>query len=118
MSELQRLTKKIKNLKAGIDWEQFGKYKDIVLPLLLETGHALKHFQFKSQKDIKKVGRYLKANKDEIGEELADILYWVFMISHALGIDIKKSFDEKMAANAGEFPLDVAKRKKASKLKN
>ncbi len=111
MSELKKLTRKIKKFKREINWQQFGRYKNIILPLVIETGDALKHFQSKSQKDIKKVGRYLKANNDEIGEELADILYWVFMISHAFDIDIKKSFDEKMLANADKFPIDKLKSK-------
>ena len=61
---------------------------------------------------MKKAGRYLKENKEEVGEELADILYFVLLVSHALGIDIKESFDKKMAHNTQRFPIGPAKSKK------
>ncbi len=100
MSKLKQSTKK------EINWQKFLKYRDMVMPMVLKTGDALKHFESKSLKKVRKVGRVLKTNKDEIGEELAEVLYWSFMISHVMGIDIKKSFDEKMAENTEKFPLD------------
>ena len=37
--------------------------------------------------------------KKELGEELADVLFWVLLMSHDLKIDIKKASIEKMKQN-------------------
>ncbi|KKT81249.1 MAG: hypothetical protein A3B99_05135 [Candidatus Yanofskybacteria bacterium RIFCSPHIGHO2_02_FULL_44_12b] len=86
--------------------DKFNEYKNMLLPLVLESAEVLKHFKLKSQKKVAKAGRFMKSNKDEIGEGLADVLYWVLMVSHDLGIDLKKSFDAKMEKNSGKFPIE------------
>ncbi|HCJ52685.1 MAG TPA: nucleotide pyrophosphohydrolase, partial [Candidatus Kerfeldbacteria bacterium] len=49
--------------------------------------------------------------KSEIGEELADVLYWILTMSHDLGIDLEKAFEGKMEKNAKRYPVAKAKGK-------
>ena len=108
MQEIEELTKKIVDFRDKRDWKQFHNPKDMAISLSLEAAEVLEHFQWKSQEEILK---YIKYSKKEIGDELADVLYWVLLMSHDLNIDIKKSFNTKMKENNKKYPLRKAKGK-------
>lgn len=102
----QSITKKLIEFRKKRDWEQFHKPKDLALSLVLEAAEVLEHFQWKSEKEIQS---YVKSHKKEIGEELADVLNWVLLLSHDLGIDVLKSSEAKICANAKKYPVKKSK---------
>ena|SRR3989338_832946 len=106
MQNLEELTKRIIAFRDARDWKQFHNPKDVALSLVLEATEVLEHFQWKNQAEIEK---YVKSNKKEIGEELADVLYWVLLMSHDLKINIKKSLEKKIAKNKVKYPVEKAK---------
>lgn len=108
MSDIEDLTKRIIEYRDARDWKQFHNPKDLALSLILEASEVAEHFQWKSKEEMEE---YIKTNKDEIGEELSDVLYWVLLLSHDLNIDIKKAFEEKMKQNETKYPVDKAKGK-------
>jgi NTP pyrophosphatase (non-canonical NTP hydrolase) len=108
MNPIQRLTKKIVEFRDRRDWKQFHNPKDLSLSLVLEATEVMEHFQWKNPEEIEK---YIKENKKEIADELADVLYWVLLMSSDLDIDIEKSLDDKMRINEEKYPEDKAKGK-------
>jgi NTP pyrophosphatase (non-canonical NTP hydrolase) len=106
MTDIRKLTKKITDFRDKRDWKQFHNPKDSAISLLLEAAEVLEHFQWK---DHKEMAEHVKKSKDEIGEELSDVLYWVLLLSYDLGIDITKSFDKKMEQNNKKYPIQKAK---------
>jgi len=108
MSDLERLTKRILEYRDARDWKQFHKPKDLALSLVLEAAEVLEHFQWKTEKEI---SDYLKTNKGDISEELADVLYWVLLMSNDLDIDLPKAFEKKMKQNEKKYPIEKAKGK-------
>ena len=106
MKSIVELTKKIIDFRNARDWKQFHNPKDVALSLVLEAGEVMEHFQWKSQEEIK---RYVQTNKEAIGEELADVLYWVLLMSHDLDINIAQSLEEKIRMNEVKYPLGKAK---------
>lgn len=108
MSDLKRLTKRILDYRDARDWKQFHKPKDLALSLILEAAEVLEHFQWKTEKEI---DEYIKTNKSDISEELADVLYWVLLISHDLNINLPEAFEEKMKQNEKKYPVEKAKGK-------
>ena len=90
IKELQDIVVKFRDDR---NWKQFHNPKDTSLSLILEAAELMEHFQWKNEKEIED---YIKSNKEEIGRELADILYWVLLISHDLTIDIVKIFNKKI----------------------
>ncbi len=108
MSDIKELTDIIvKHIKAR-DWDQFHNPKDLAISLQLEASEVLEHFQWKNEEEIKE---HVKNKKDEMGEELADTLYWVLLLSNKLNIDIKKAFKKKMVKNEKKYPVDKSKGK-------
>lgn len=108
MSDIKKLTGKIIKFRDERDWKQFHNPKDVALSLVLEAGEVVEHFQWKNKEEIDK---YIETNKADIGEELADVLYWVLLMSHDLKIDILDVLDKKIKKNEEKYPLEKAKGK-------
>jgi dCTP diphosphatase len=106
MNEIEDIIKRINKFRDARDWRQFHNPKDVALSLVLEASEVLEHFQWRNEEELR---GYLKANKDALSDELADVLYWVLLLSHDLGIDIQKAFSKKMKKNAQKYPVKKAK---------
>lgn len=107
-SDIEKLTKEIIKFRNKRNWKQFHNPKDLALSMVLEAGEVMEHFQWKSDVEIKE---YVKKHKEHIGEELADTLYWVLLLSYDLKIDIKKAFLKKMQKNNLKYPVTKSKGK-------
>jgi NTP pyrophosphatase (non-canonical NTP hydrolase) len=77
---------------------------------MLEAAEVGEHFQWKNEKEIQ---AYIKQHKNNIGEELADTLYWILLMAYDLNIDLVKIFIEKMKKNEVKYPISKAKGKHA-----
>jgi len=108
MDQIKILTKKLINFRDSRDWQQFHNPKDIAISLSLEASEVLEHFQWKNKEEIE---QYIKTNKNEIGEELADVFNWVLILSHDIGVDILKASDEKIKKNEKKYPVEKVKGK-------
>ncbi len=108
MSEIQELTKGILKFRNDRKWKQFHNPKDLAISLSLEASEVLEHFQWKSKEEI---DEYVKTHKHHIGEELADVFYWVLLMSHDLKIDIVKASKDKLKKNIEKYPVSKAKGK-------
>lgn len=105
---LEEITKLIVNFRDARNWKQFHNPKDLAISLSLEASEVLEHFQWKSNEEIT---TYLKTNKDKVAEELADVFYWVLLMSNDLGIDIIKASKQKMKQNNKKYPISKSKNK-------
>jgi len=103
----------LKDLQAMIrqfvddrDWDQFHNPKDLSISLTLEATEVLEHFQWKNSEEMLK---HSSDKKEDIGEELADVFYWVLLLSNKLEIDLVDAFKKKMDKNHAKYPIDKAK---------
>lgn len=101
--EIKQLQEMIVKFRDDRNWKQFHNPKDLALSLLLESSELLEHFQWKNNKDI---DDYVLKNKEEISKELADVFYWVLLMSNDLNIDIKASLEKKMIENENKYPVE------------
>ena len=108
MSEIKKITAKIKKFRDERDWMQFHNHKDLALSLVLEAAEVLEHFQWKSPVEVDK---YAKEAKNEIADELADVSMYLFELADNLGIDLAKAIEVKMKKNAKKYPIAKAKGK-------
>ena len=106
MSDIKELTDIIIKFRDARNWKQFHNPKDISLSLVLEASEVMEHFQWKSKEEIEK---YIKTNKAEIGEELADVLYWILLMSHDLKLDVLEALEKKILKNEEKYPVEKAK---------
>jgi len=106
MSELKELQQKIIEFRDARDWEQFHNPKDVAISLVLEASELLEHFQWKDKTEVK---RHVSEHRDGVGDELADVLYWVLLLAHDLKIDLPTALNKKMDKNAAKYPIKKAK---------
>lgn len=106
MSDIKKLTEEIVAFRDARDWKQFHNPKDCAISLSLEASELLEHFQWKNKEEIEK---YIETNKSDIGEELADVLYWILLMSHDLDIDILSALEKKIKKNEEKYPIEKAK---------
>jgi dCTP diphosphatase len=103
LSELQSMIRKFCDDR---DWDQFHNPKDLSISLALEAAEVLEHFQWKNKDEM---ALHSVKNKDAIAEELADVLYWVLLLSNKLDVDLIGAFEGKMKKNEQKYPVDKAK---------
>lgn len=108
MTDLDKLQELVVKFRDERDWRQFHNPKDITISLVLEATELLEHFQWKSEDEIKE---HLKNKKDDVSEELADVLYWVLLIANDLNIPLDEALRKKMIKNDAKYPVEKAKGK-------
>ena len=108
MKDINKLTKRVIAFRDVRDWKQFHNPKDVALSLVLEAAEVMEHFQWKSKKEMEK---YIVTNKSDIGEELADVLYWVLLMSADLNIDVLDALEKKLKKNEEKYPIEKARGK-------
>lgn len=103
---MDEMTKRIVDFVKARDWEQFHNPKDVAISLSLEAAEVLEHFQWKDPEEIR---AYIKSNKDDIADELIDVLYWVLLMSYYFKVDLPSAFNRKMLKNEIKYPAEKAK---------
>lgn len=106
MDTIKTLTDRIIKFRDDRDWKQFHNPKDQAISLSLEAAEVLEHFQWKNKEEMEE---FIKSGKTEIGEELADVLYWVLLMSHDFNIDAFEALSTKMDKNEKKYPVEKAK---------
>lgn len=105
---LQQLTQRIIAFRDARDWKQFHTPKDMAISLSLEAAEVLEHFQWKNPQEIE---THLTTHKTQLAHELADVLYWVLLMSHDFGIDLLQASADKLAQSEAKYPVEKAKGK-------
>ena len=108
MSDLDDLRKRVVDFRDARDWKQFHNPKDMAISLALEAAEFLEHFQWKNENEI---SQHLGKRKEEVEDELADVLYWVLLIANDLDVDLKKAFIKKLEKSAAKYPVEKSKGK-------
>jgi len=85
------------------DWAQFHGAKDLILGLLVEAGELAEHFQYLKDDELK---QYQQEFKEDISDEMADVLFWLVLMSAELDVDLEKAFERKMKKNELKYPKE------------
>jgi dCTP diphosphatase len=88
------------------DWMQFHNAKDMAISLVLEAAEVLELTQWKNGPELQS---HLAARRDDLADELADVLYWVLELAHHFQIDLGEAFRAKIAKNVAKYPVEKVK---------
>ena len=100
---MNKLLKRILDFRKKRDWEQFHQPKNLAISLSLEAAEVLELFQWT------KDGNLPKDKREALEKELADVYYWLLLLSHDLKIDLDKALEKKMEENDKKYPVKKAK---------
>ena len=94
---------KILGFQLERDWKQFHSPKNLAISLALEAAEVLEVFQWSKDNGLP------RDKIDILGQELADVYYYLLLLAHETGIDIRGEFRKKMELNASKYPVDKSK---------
>jgi NTP pyrophosphatase (non-canonical NTP hydrolase) len=85
----------------------------LAISLALESSEILELFQWTKDNTLP------EDKKERLEEEIADVYYYLLLLAHETGIDIRKAFNKKMQVNANKYPVAKSKgnSKKCTELK-
>lgn len=99
----EALNLRIKKFCEERDWSQFHDPKNLAISLQLEASEVLELFQWTKDNQAK------PDKAEDMKDELADVLYWVIMLSNHYNIDLVSALDKKMDKNEVKYPIEKAK---------
>ncbi|MCB9235442.1 MAG: nucleotide pyrophosphohydrolase [Bacteroidia bacterium] len=103
VGDIEEITKALLAFRDERDWEQFHTSKDLALGLSIEAGELNELFLWKQGQEAE------NPNLDRLGEELADVISYAFLLASKHGLDVKEIVLNKIASNARKYPVEKAK---------
>ena len=95
---MDELMQELIKFQTDRDWEQFHTPENLAKSISIEAAELLEHFQWNNE-----------FNKDEVVDELADVLNYCFLMADALDVDVKEIILNKMEKTAKKYPVEKAK---------
>src|SRR5574344_81008 len=97
---MRELTEKVVEFTRERDWDQFHSPENIAKSISIEAGELLECFQWNNNYD-----------KDEVCNELADVLNYCIVLADKLDVDIEEIVLKKLEETKKKYPVDKAKGK-------
>ncbi len=99
MEKLDILKQRIDKFNKDRDWDQFHTPVNLAKSISIEAAELLECFQW-SNYDF---------NKEEVLEELADVMNYCIQMSQVLGVDIIEIINKKMDKTEKKYPVEKAR---------
>ncbi len=102
--EFGELERRLVEFRDARNWKRYHTPKNLAISAAVELGELLEHFQWENDREI------LEAVKDPerreaIGDEIADVIIYLLLLAHELGIDLDKAVERKIRKNELKYPL-------------
>lgn len=107
-TKIHELKEKIKKFCDERDWDQFHGAKELAIALSIEASELLEIFRWKSPEEVEELFKNEK-KKEDIEDEMADILYFLIRMSQRYDLDLAEAVDKKMKKNEEKYPIEKAK---------
>jgi len=106
---LAELKSDIEKFCTEREWDQFHLPIDLDIGAATESAELLEIFRFKSEDECHCLLKDDKALRQEVGDELADVLFFVVRIAQKYNFDLSEIFAGKMAKNRAKYPVEKSK---------
>jgi NTP pyrophosphatase (non-canonical NTP hydrolase) len=108
MDSFSHLTHLALQFRADRDWAQFHTPKELAISLVVEATELLELMQWKQGQDLTNT---LEKRKNDVADELADVLHSLLLLAHDLQVDLPSAFTHKLAKAAQKYPIEKSKGK-------
>ncbi|GKU24955.1 nucleotide pyrophosphohydrolase [Clostridium folliculivorans] len=89
---------RIRKFRNDRDWSQFHTPENLAKAINIEAAELLEHFLWDNN-----------YNKEEVCDELADVLVYCIHMADALDVNIEDVINKKMNKNEKKYPVEKAK---------
>lgn len=105
---MQELVKRLRRFAEERDWEQFHSPKNLSMALSVEVAEIVEHFQWLTEEESRRLG---DDKREELAEEIGDVMIYLVNLADKLGIDPLRSAKEKLEKNEKKYPARLVKGK-------
>ena len=105
---IQDLIKLVQDFCEARDWDQFHNPKELAIGISTEANELLDIFRFKSEEQMQTIMSN-PAKREHVGEELADVLFFILRFIQMNGFDTKEILLDKIRKNDAKYPVEKAK---------
>lgn len=95
---MEEILDRIRKFREDRDWNKFHTPENLAKSISIEAGELLEHFQWDNN-----------YNKQEVSEELADVMIYCIHMADAMGVDTKEIILDKMNKNEKKYPVEKSK---------
>jgi dCTP diphosphatase len=92
------LLETLRSFMAARDWKQFHSPENLAKSIAIEAGELLECFQWSPD-----------ADRDEVADELADVLTYALLLADRLDLDPEQIIREKLERTEKKYPVEKAK---------
>ncbi|MFH1253950.1 MAG: nucleotide pyrophosphohydrolase [bacterium] len=108
---IQNLKDIAKKFRDDRDWAQFHNPKELAIDMSIETGELLELFLWKSKEEIAEKLNTDGKFKQNVLDELADVVHACLAFANTADIDLSSAVIEKIKKTAQNYPIEKAKGK-------
>lgn len=96
MDSIKDLQQQVVTFRNQRNWQEYDLPKNLIISLWVEIGELAEHFQYWSDQEILEK---IAVKREEVADELIDVLWWILLIAHEFKIDLSQEFLRKMHKN-------------------
>lgn len=102
--DLRELEKRLVVFRDTRGWKRYHTPKNLALSVAVELGELLEHFQWESDGEILEAVKD-PAKREAIADEIADVIIYLTLLAHELGIDLSEALEKKLRKNEEKYPV-------------
>lgn len=95
---MDKTIERIKKFRNERDWSKFHTPTNLAKAISVEAGELLEHFLWDDD-----------YNRNEVSEELADVIIYCIYMSEVLGVNIVDIVNNKIDKNEKKYPVEKSK---------
>jgi NTP pyrophosphatase (non-canonical NTP hydrolase) len=100
------LVERAAEFRDARDWRQFHSLKNLAAAIAIEAAELQELLLWSADEDAHEV---LKERREQIEQELADILIYCAHFASTAGIEIPAALGRKLALNEAKYPIEKAR---------
>jgi len=97
------LRNRVSNFRDERNWLKDNTPKNLAISIIVEAAELLEHFQWKTDEQIRKTFKE-RVEKNQVSDELADVLILCLGFSDVMGIDISEAIEAKLRKAGEKYP--------------
>ncbi|RCS58827.1 nucleotide pyrophosphohydrolase [Microbacterium sp. JB110] len=101
---IEAVQRELREFVAERDWAQFHSPENLAKSISIEAAELLEHFQWSAPANDE---------RDEVLDELADVLTYCFLLADRLGADPIEIIRNKLATTRAKYPVEKARGRSA-----
>ncbi len=105
-SDIEMLTRRLRDFADARDWEQFHSPKNLTMALSVEVAEIVEHFQWLTEEQSNDLP---EQTLDKVETELADTLLYLVRLADKLDIDLLDAARRKIEINEQKYPVEKSR---------